>query len=489
MQNLTQYGRDGERKCRGHVWRCALALCAFAAGAAAQQVEISVSPTPVGSGARAAGMADAFVAIADDATAASWNPAGLVQLERPEISVVGAWNGIQDELDARDHPEFGGQHWGDNAGLNYLSAVYPLPFLVFGKNCVASINYQRKYDFTRRFSFDYTTPAVLSTGQVLNRMLQVEFEQTGGLGAISPAFAFELTQRLSLGITLNLWRSTLFAENGWENETDQQLFTLLGSSTRWGRTFLREEYHDFTGENVTLGALWTPGDHWSFGLRYDSAFTGDVDYEARGHTMSLRLPSVPQPRLIFTTTPMLRKENRKLRFPESIALGAAYRVNDKLTFSFDVTRTDWDDFYLEEGSGLRRSPVDFSIIDNPLTKPNIDPTYSLRCGVERVLIPKQLDEKLGHLWTLRGGLFFDQEPATHRSSGFHWLDDRGSGLPDDFVGAALGAGLQLNQRVNLDCAYQLRYGKGVNSDFIIGVRDFKEDVMQHRFLASIIVYF
>ncbi|MCJ7813427.1 hypothetical protein MUP95_08970, partial [bacterium] len=31
-------------------------------------------------GARAAGMGEAFVALADDATAAYWNPAGLAQL-------------------------------------------------------------------------------------------------------------------------------------------------------------------------------------------------------------------------------------------------------------------------------------------------------------------------------------------------------------------------------------------------------------------------
>ena len=33
-------------------------------------------------------MSSAFIALADDATAASWNPAGLIQLEKPELSVV-----------------------------------------------------------------------------------------------------------------------------------------------------------------------------------------------------------------------------------------------------------------------------------------------------------------------------------------------------------------------------------------------------------------
>ncbi|PYQ44967.1 MAG: hypothetical protein DMF77_05820, partial [Acidobacteria bacterium] len=41
-----------------------------------------------GSGARALGMGGAFLARADDATAASWNPAGLSYLRLPEISFV-----------------------------------------------------------------------------------------------------------------------------------------------------------------------------------------------------------------------------------------------------------------------------------------------------------------------------------------------------------------------------------------------------------------
>ena len=33
-------------------------------------------------------MANAFVAVSDDGTAASWNPAGLAQLRKPEFSLV-----------------------------------------------------------------------------------------------------------------------------------------------------------------------------------------------------------------------------------------------------------------------------------------------------------------------------------------------------------------------------------------------------------------
>jgi len=59
-------------------------LCAGGSSATAQGFVF----TRTGSGARAAGMANAFIAVSDDGTAASWNPAGLGQLRKPELSVV-----------------------------------------------------------------------------------------------------------------------------------------------------------------------------------------------------------------------------------------------------------------------------------------------------------------------------------------------------------------------------------------------------------------
>ncbi len=69
----------------------------LAAGSAAGQdqpvgppsLEISFSNP----GARSLGFGGAFVALADDATAAFANPAGLVQLLEPEVSIEGrSWS-------------------------------------------------------------------------------------------------------------------------------------------------------------------------------------------------------------------------------------------------------------------------------------------------------------------------------------------------------------------------------------------------------------
>lgn len=54
-------------------------------------MQMNATPNHVGSGAKAMGMEGAFISVADDATAASWNLRGLLQVLRPELSLVGSW--------------------------------------------------------------------------------------------------------------------------------------------------------------------------------------------------------------------------------------------------------------------------------------------------------------------------------------------------------------------------------------------------------------
>jgi len=60
--------------------------------------------------ARATGMGSAFTAIADDATATYWNPAGLVDLTRTQISLNNTW-------------------WPADINLAYAAAAFNLPFV------------------------------------------------------------------------------------------------------------------------------------------------------------------------------------------------------------------------------------------------------------------------------------------------------------------------------------------------------------------------
>ena len=105
----------------------------------------SPSPNPVGSGARALGMGGAFIAVCDDATAASWNPAGLVQLEKPEMSIVYDYHNNRTDNDYKAFSDASSSQSASSSDLNYLSAAYP--FVLWKRNMTASINYQHLYDF------------------------------------------------------------------------------------------------------------------------------------------------------------------------------------------------------------------------------------------------------------------------------------------------------------------------------------------------------
>ena len=437
------------------------------------QLEFSVSPSPVGSGARAAGMADAFVAIADDATAASWNPAGLVQLERPEISIVGSFNAISEQFRSDSNLGLNSRQASDSLDINFLSVVYPLPFAIGSSNAVISLSYQRKFDFKRLFDVQLSSNFDVG-GTPVSTVSTFDFNQSGGFSTISPSFAIDVTDKLAVGVSFNLWRSSFLSENGWEKKVDSTAVTVIGTGDPQVTTVTTlEKYTDFEGENYSIGVLWQPSDKMSFGLRYETAFTGKIDFEGEFIRDGTSLVSI--------------EERRKIHFPDSITLGAAYRFNDRLTVALSVSRTDWNDLYVERASGARFSLVDGVDLSDTERSADFDATYTVRVGAEYALIPRSRGTELKSLWILRGGLFFDQEPASGRSLALDNL--RGDGNADDFYGITAGVGLLAFQRFNFDVAYQFRYGNDVNSDFIGGVRDFSEDYLQHRLLISTVIYF
>lgn len=219
------------------------ALTAFISFAAdsTDRIEIPSSPNPVGSGARALGMGGAFIAVADDATAASWNPGGLIQLQHPEFSVVGAWFHRAEDNTFVFRPESSGEQTVSESRLNYLSAAKP--FTLWNRNMVVSVNYQHLYDFSREWHFP-----LITSGE--NRSTEyVDYESAGSLSAWGLAYCVEIIRgKLSFGFTLNFWEDG-FHKNEWENRLLQK-----GTGVNQGQAFVREirsyDKYDFSGFNM-----------------------------------------------------------------------------------------------------------------------------------------------------------------------------------------------------------------------------------------------
>jgi len=126
-------------------------------------VEIA-NPNAVGSGARAMGQGNAFIAVADDATAASWNPGGLSQIERPELSLAWEYLHLAEQTD----PDFGTTRL-DFDDLNYASVVFPF-FL--GRNMVLSLSYFKMFRFDKEAEIPFLIPPNAPGGADRIRHLQ-----------------------------------------------------------------------------------------------------------------------------------------------------------------------------------------------------------------------------------------------------------------------------------------------------------------------------
>lgn len=455
----------------------------LAAAPAWAQVQITSSPNPVGSGARALGMGAAFIAVADDATAASWNPGGLTQLERPEFSLVYSNKFFSEDFGSSDYPELDTSDSVSISEINYISAVYPIKHTFAGRNMVLSLNYQKKYDFDRDISGARVNQTLAtSTGDFQSFSANIDYKQRGQLSALSPAFAIELTDKLSVGATVNIWNSSLLSNNKWSSTNDQLLITRFNGKVFPFSFFnYREklEYDNFDGLNFTLGALYKPNPRWGIGVVYNSKFTADVQ-ETRTTNGGLAGISYGYRR---------RTTDLEYVFPSSIGLGVSYRFpNDKLTLSFDVTRTEWNQFIIHDPnnrsiSRQRRSGVTGQSLT---TAPEIDPTYTVRVGMEYVFVnPKK--PRQDYLPSLRAGLFYDPEPSGGRESTF-WGLSEGDGSPDPFYGFTLGTGVLIKNRVNIDAAYTYRTGDGARSD-TFGLSGTDADVDQHLFYLSTVIYF
>jgi long-subunit fatty acid transport protein len=420
-----------------------------------QQIQINSSFNPVGSGARAMGMGGAFIAVADDATAASWNPAGLIQLEKPEISLVGTFFKVREELES-SHSEVSGMNEKESYDLNYLSFAYPFRFL--NHNLVASLNYQRLYDMYQRLSFDYNYAGNFSDGSTYELNQAVTYKQDGGVKALAPALALQIIPQLSIGITLNFWTDELFWENGWSER-----YYAKGKGNIRGIPIetednIYEKYSSFKGFNCNLGFLWDINSKVTMGGVIKTPFTADLHHRYKFHTQQT-----------YPTYDRTIKggyefsEGVELKMPMSYGLGFAFRLSDALTLSFDLYRTEWSEFFMEDGEGHDTSPID----GKERKHSHVHDTTQVRTGIEYLIIKEET------VIPLRAGLFYDPQPSEEH--------------PDDFFGFSLGTGIMV-KNVVIDWAYQFRYGGNVRGDSI-GLPDTKEDVTQHSILMSIIYHF
>lgn len=411
----------------------------------------------LGAGARAAGMGGAFTALADDASAASFNPAGLALLLRPEATLVLGGRRRAEEHSAFDQVEEGeleiysaSRASDGNLAANF--AAFTLPFAVGRRNLTAQISYHRAIEFDWQGSRDLSETE--RGAEVAD--LHQSIDQSGAVDTFSLAAAIQATERLSLGLTVSRWQgSWRFATLTRETERADRRSDEL--------RFAQE--NDWEGWNATLGALLRYR-YVNLGVALRSGFDGDYRVDSSLATD------------FATPYPASSSFEGTLEWPASWTLGVALKPLQTWIVTADYAEFDWDDFRIV---GLPEGPVNFLDL-LPVATSRTRSTTELRFGSEVTLF------RGSDLWTLRAGHW--RAPRALRLA----ADDAG----DTVLGWSLGVGWRRGP-LTLDLAWQRSSGSSPVLEFVDpetiaggGVEPQAEsevDVTEQRLLLSVLYQF
>jgi long-subunit fatty acid transport protein len=416
-----------------------------------------------GSGARALGMGGAFLARADDATAASWNPAGLSYLRLPEVSFVYSGGDLNSHETNPLNAEFIDDRRHGHAP-DFLAMTYPLQ--------IRSVSGSAQLSFQRQISFatDRTIDELLAPVGEAPLIRRSTISSHGGFDVLALGSGWQLTRTLRLGATLNRWL------NGYEQTLDRPVD--LGVSHQEARFDLR-------GWNANLGVIWTPTETLNLGLIYKTGFRGQyVLSRVRRDPFPTSEGVVLRERSADSRSLGLLAESLglvpRLHFPDAIGVGASVRPRSALTLSVDYTRTGWSNGTVDSFFDLGRTgdPSKFERLPYPTLDSSVpqEDTQQIRAGLEYVVIRGSLK------MPLRVGYFNDRQyfPAIR---GYSTLAD-GTVVPvtraPSFDAVTAGAGLILG-RFLFDAAYVYEHGRYIDLQTTHPIR-----VTSNRVFASLI---
>ena len=264
-------------------------------------------------GARSLSMGGAFVALADDATAAYTNPAGLTQLSRRELSAEGRYNRYStphlsnivpnDDFDAIS--PYHDRASSSSSGVSFLSAVFPFEYATIALYRHELMNFNTQFDFVPE---DDEAAFILSPFSSRSKLEDVAY----GL-----SIGWAMGERLRLGAGLawhNFEIDSLTTRDfvGWDGTEGNSRHTQKGSDHGFG---------------YTLGLRYLITDDLSLGMVYRRS---PRFYYQVVSSNNIGSPGGEQVEFV----------NKRSDFdiPDVLGMGLSYRVSEAFTLNFDVNR-------------------------------------------------------------------------------------------------------------------------------------------------------
>jgi long-chain fatty acid transport protein len=394
-------------------------------------------------GARSLALGGAFLALANDATAAFANPAGLTVLSRPEISIEGRnftfTTLFSDQGHALGDPtgigvdtvaglQFG-ESENDTSGLSYLSYVHPIgnARVAFYRHELA--NFEAAFQSQGPF---FTAPGVTGRTFPVQATMDLEMENLG----FSLAYLF--SESFSFGLGVSFYDFSLDA-------LTQRFETSLAGGTSPGGFFgppdfspsnvFAAQVHDGDDDDVgfNAGFLWKLSRVVSLGAVYRQGPDFQFVYQV-----------VCGPVDPLGCSPLAGQVTAPFNVPDVWGVGFAFHPTDTLTITLDYDNVEYTaltaDFVIfPEAPGTE--PTDFVV----------DDADEVHMGLEYVFA------QMKYPLALRVGAWHDPAHQTRFIGDNQFLQTlwASGDEVDDEVHYSAGFGLVFGQRFQLDAAVDL----------------------------------
>lgn len=260
---------------------------------------------------------------------------------------------------------------------------------------------------------------------------------------INPAFSYQLTDRISLGLGLSIQYAQLKTKSGIDSSAiclysaPPPACAAIGLGRPGNATV--DSYAELEGNDISggfnMGIMFKATSALSLGLAYRSAIEheieGDAEFDLSG----------PMTRFVSATRSTSFRDSHfqsRIKLPEQLTFGMHYKPNEDWDLLADIALTGWSRFETVE--------VEFDNPGQPSAKVNHDWNDSWRVSLGAT---RRLNDK----WKFKTGLSYDRTPIPSASL-------RTAVIPDaDRITLAMGLTREINKKMRAELAYAHLFGR------------------------------
>lgn len=358
-------------------------------------------------GARANAMGGAFISLADDATAAYTNPAGLSILSKPEVSLEYKINNFTNRLYDTSSTLHSSDYNSTTNDVSFMSFSYPSERVNFTLYRHLFMNSET----TGQKVINYSPFPFVQINDVNDKRHIVTYGLSG---------SFKVLSNLSLGLSVGFDESKV----NYSSVTTYTSGIAAKDNKFWD--YSSQSYH------ASVSLLWNPVSTFNIGMVYRSG----PSFE---HNVTVTE---------VTATTSIYTFKDKTKMPDFYGIGASYRFPIGLTVAVDYNYIMYSQ--ITNNNVFYNGTTQLGTLSN--TDYKVDDNYELHAGVEYAFQVKEMPLAIrgGYCYKRDHNIYYVPNSSTAPLSATYAANSLGNGVNRDEHIFSFGLGAVLGKNFQLD---------------------------------------